>query len=734
MRPAEGVAQAVALWGGRVLATGSDAEIAPLIGPDTRVIDLRGRLATPGLIDAHLHLLPYGLGMLQVDARPKNAPTLDALLGLIKARAEALGPGKWVLARGYDQFKLDVKRHPWREELDRVAPDNPVHLVRTCGHISICNSKAFELAGITAATVAPPGGLIEVQNGQLTGMLAENGRDPIRKVLPAATDEELVGAIERAGQYLNSLGITSCMDAAVGMHSHFREIGAYFSAERSGRLPVRTSMCLLGDPGPKSIVPDCHRAGLVTGAGHDMLRVGPVKIFTDGSAGGRTAWMSQPYLGDDKTLGVSCQTDAVLDEYVLDYHRKGYQMAFHAIGDAAIEQVLRAYEKALAAMPDPDRRHRIEHCGFLTDDHIARMQAAGVYPAPQPVFIYDFGDLYYSVLGSGRPEASYPMRGWFNADLKPSASTDAPVCDANPFPNIYAMLTRKTHKGTVVGGQQALDHRRDAAGLHRIRRVRREGRDAQGPARAGPARRRRGVLARHDEGDAGGNSRGHVLRPHDPRRRGRVRPARRDALMGQHIATTTVIRNSDWIVAHEGGVGHVYRTGDVAFTGDALTHVGGPYTGAADREIDGRGFMVMPGLVNIHSHPASEPLNKGWNDEIGSPKLYNSSLYEIMPIFRPDAEGVKAAFRVALCEALMSGVTTLVDLSVAHDGWVDLMAESGIRGVLGPMYRDARWYTKNGYRGGIRVGRGRRTPRLGRPRSASSRRRSGIRAGASPAW
>ena len=113
-----------------------------------------------------------------------------------------------------------------------------------------------------------------MQNGQLTGMLAEYGRDPIRKVLPAATDEELVGAIERAGQYLNSFGITSCMDAAVGMHSHFREIGAYFAAERSGRLPVRTYMCLLGDPGPKSIVPDCHRAGLVTGAGHDMLRVG----------------------------------------------------------------------------------------------------------------------------------------------------------------------------------------------------------------------------------------------------------------------------------------------------------------------------------------------------------------------------------------------------------------------------------------------------------------------------
>jgi len=452
----EGTAEAVALWGGRVLATGSDADLAPLIGPGTKVVDLRGRLATPGLIDAHLHLLPYGLTMLEVDARPKSAPTLQALLALIKARAEALGPGQWVLARGYEESKLDVKRHPWREELDAAAPNNPVHLVRTCGHISICNSRAFELAGITAQTPAPPGGVIEVRNGKLTGLLAEYGRDPIRKVLPEASDEDLVSAIERAGNYLNTFGITSCMDAAVGMHSHFREIGAYFTAERSGRLPVRTSMCLLGDPGPKSIVPEAFRAGLVTGTGHDMLRVGPVKIFTDGSAGGRTAWMSQPYLGGDKTLGVSCQSDAVLDEFVMDYHRKGYQMAIHAIGDAAIEQVLSSYEKALAAAPDADRRHRIEHCGFLSNDHMARMKSAGVYPAPQPIFIYDFGDLYYSVVGTERADASYPMRGWFNAGLKPSASTDAPVCDADPFPNIYTMLTRKTGKGTVLGGQEAL--------------------------------------------------------------------------------------------------------------------------------------------------------------------------------------------------------------------------------------------------------------------------------------
>ena len=161
---------------------------------------------------------------------------------------------------------------------------------------------------------------------------------------------------------------------------------------------------------------------------------------------------------------------------------------------------------------------------------------------------------------------------------------------------------------------------------------------------------------------------------------------------------STVIRDAEWIVAFDRpSKAHVYTSGDVAFEGDRLLQVGGTYTGAAGREISGRGFLVMPGLVNIHSHPASEPLNKGWNDEIGSPKLYNSSLYEIMPLFRPDAAGVRAAFTVALCELLLSGVTTVVDLSLTRSDWVEQMAQSGMRGILAPMYRSARWFTENGH-------------------------------------
>ncbi|MBX9910479.1 MAG: amidohydrolase [Beijerinckiaceae bacterium] len=450
----EGYATAVALWAGKVLATGSAAELEPLIGPGTRVIDLAGRMATPGLYEAHLHLLPLGLTMKELDIRPRFVRTLDGLLDMIKAAAAKAKPGEWILARGYDHFELDVKRHPHRTELDRAAPHNPVYIVRACGHLSVANSLALSLAGVDESTPVPPGGAIEQVNGTLTGLMAENGRDPIKKVIPDPTDEELVAAIERAGLYCNQFGITSVMDAAVGMRSQYREVAAYRTAKRTGRLPVRTNMCLLG--GHNGIVSQAYADGLVTGAGDAWLSVGPVKIFTDGSAGGRTAAMSEPYLGEPETNGIFCLEDSEMDTLTRDYHAMGYQLAVHAIGDAAIEQTLNAMEKALHDHPDPKRRHRIEHCGFNTKEQIARMVRLGIEPVPQPIFHYDFGDLYLAVLEPERVHPAYPMRDWIAAGLKPAASSDAPVCDANIWPNIYTMLTRKTARGTVIGPDQTL--------------------------------------------------------------------------------------------------------------------------------------------------------------------------------------------------------------------------------------------------------------------------------------
>ncbi len=451
----EGTVEALAIWQGKVLATGTKEQIWSLKGSNTRLIALKGRFATPGLNDAHLHLISVGLTLKWIDATPQAAPTLQSLLDAIRDKAASVPQGTWIRARGYDQTKLDVGRHPHKSELDAVAPNNPVMLVRACGHVSIFNSKAFELAGIDENSPVPEGGLIEQKNGVLTGMVAENAQGVVRKAIPKATTEEMIEAIEAAGELLLSYGITSVMDAAVGQVAGFDEIRAYNLAKLEKRLPVRTWLVLLGDPG-SSIVEECYKAGLVSGVGDDMLTVGAVKIFLDGSAGGRTAWMSKPYLGDDNNIGVQILPDAELEALVLDAHKKGYQLACHAIGDAAIGQLITAYEKALAAYPDPDRRHRIEHCGFSTAEQHGRMKKAGIYPCPQQVFIYDFGDAYISVLGEERALSSYPLKTWKELGFKPATGSDAPVCHPNPYPNIYSMLTRETGKGTVMDARECV--------------------------------------------------------------------------------------------------------------------------------------------------------------------------------------------------------------------------------------------------------------------------------------
>ena len=449
-------ARAIAMGRGVVLRTGDEDDVAPLIGPDTRVIELAGRFATPGLNDAHMHLIPYGTGMTEVDLRPKAAPTLATLLDALRVRAESLPKGEWVIGRGYDHSRLDTGRHPFREELDQAVPDHPVYIVRTDGHLAVANSRALALAGITEDTPSPPGGLIERQNGRLTGMVAETGREPLMKVLPEASVEALVQSIERGGADLLSRGITSVMEAAVGIRDGWTEMEAYQEAHATGRLPVRVYATLMGDK-TRSILPQSAAAGLVSGTGDDRLRIGPVKIFTDGSAGGRTAAMTQPYLGghpDDR--GLLCLSDEEVADMVMAGHEAGYRFAIHAIGDAAIEQVLNAYEAALTAHPDPNRRHRIEHCGWLRPDQMARMKAMHVLPAPQPAFLYYFGDLYITLTGEERAAASHPMRTWIDAGLNPSASTDCPVVEIDPFANLYTMVTRKTSAGTVLGADHCL--------------------------------------------------------------------------------------------------------------------------------------------------------------------------------------------------------------------------------------------------------------------------------------
>ncbi len=455
-----GCVEALAISGKRVLAAGRASDIEALIEPSSRVIDLGGRLALPGICDAHMHLLPLGLAQRELDLRPEVAPDMDALLARLRARARAAAPGEWIFGRGYDHFLIPERRHPTRDELDAAAPDNPVYLKRCCGHMGVANSRALALAGIGDDTPDPDGGHIDRDaDGRPTGLLQERAQAPVFDAMPAPDEDALVQAIEDGGRLLIERGITAAMDAGVGMRAGIAEYDAYARAQREGRLPVRAYLCFVGGPGGSA--DDAHARGLVTGRGDARLKAGPVKLFTDGSAGGRTAAMREPYLGDgadgDGGRGILCFGDDELAELARDYHAKGFQLAVHAIGDAAIDQTLAAVRGALAAAPDGERRHRIEHCGFIQPDQIEEMKRLGMIPVPQPVFMRQFGDAYLDVLGEARPAAAYPMARWIRAGLHPAASTDAPVSDFDPFLNLHAAVTRRTAGGRVLGADERIE-------------------------------------------------------------------------------------------------------------------------------------------------------------------------------------------------------------------------------------------------------------------------------------
>ncbi len=451
---AQGFTDAVAVKDGRVVALGADALAAA--GSGTRRVDLGGRVAIPALNEAHMHLLPYGLGLSQVNLRAEEVRTLDEVLRRIRVAAQAAPKGAWVLGRGYDHGELDVQRQPTAQELDSAAPDNPVFIVRTCGHVGVANSAAMKLAGVGHNTPNPEGGVIVRRNGALTGEFQERAMRLVRDVMPAPDQARMVDAIGAASDHLASLGFASATDMNVGMTAGMAEVAAYDAAKATGRLPLRMWQVLAGNP--EGIAQAAWAAGMRPMQGDDSLRWGAVKVFADGSAGGLTAAFFDPYVeAVGGGTGVFTFPDEKIHALLKLYHEQGWQLDIHAIGDAAIEQVLVGMENAdSAAHPFAGRRHRIEHCGFLTRDQRRRMKARGILPVPQPTFMYEFGDLYVRNLGHERSDRAYPMKTWLEEGHHPAASSDCPVCTVDPFINLFTMVTRATNKGTVLGPEERL--------------------------------------------------------------------------------------------------------------------------------------------------------------------------------------------------------------------------------------------------------------------------------------
>jgi predicted amidohydrolase YtcJ len=450
-----GFAEAIAIRGGRVLAVGSAEDVAAA-APDAKRVALDGRAVIPAFNEAHMHLLPYGLGLAQVNLRAEEVRSLDEVLRRLRAVARAAPKGAWVLGRGYDHAELDIARHPTAAELDSAAPDNPVFIVRTCGHMGVANSAAMKLAGVGHNTPDPEGGVIERRGGALTGLFQERAMRLVRDIIPAPSVAEMVDAIERACTKLASYGFASATDMNVGMVAGMAEVEAYQAALAADRLPLRMWQVLAGNP--EGIAQKAWEAGLRPARGNDRLCFGAVKVFADGSAGGLTAAFFEPYLASaGGGTGVFTFPDEKIHALLKLYHEQGWQLDIHAIGDAAIEQVLLGMEAAESpAHPFAGRRHRIEHCGFVSRDQMRRMKARGILPVPQPVFMYEFGDTYIRNLGRARSEHAYPMRTWLEEGHHPAASSDCPVSTVDPYANLFTMLTRKTNRGTVMGAEEAL--------------------------------------------------------------------------------------------------------------------------------------------------------------------------------------------------------------------------------------------------------------------------------------
>ena len=441
----------VAVLNGRIAFAGSEEAARGAIGPETRVVDLEGRALLPGFNDNHNHPMSFGQALSEIDASPMAAPTLAALQSAFREAANrSERPVDWLVARGYDDTRLDIHRHPTRYELDEATGGRPAILVRTCGHLCVANSAALSLAGVNGQTPDPVGGKIDRDDsGEPIGLLRETAQKLVRDLIPEPTVDQIKEHLRLAGRRFLSYGITSVGEAAISKSS---QLAAYQELARDGELPIRTFTMMLIDDTLESMT----ALGLKTGFGDDWLRIGPAKVFQDGSGGGRTAAMTVDYRNDPGNRGITIYDQPGLNERFTRANAAGFQMAAHAIGDLAITMILDAYETALTAHPRADARPRIEHCGMCTPEHLARMRRLGVIAIPQPSFIYYLGDSYIENFTPEQLSLSYPGRSWFDHGIVAAGSSDVPVVSADPFVNLRSAVTRLTQDGQKMGPEQGV--------------------------------------------------------------------------------------------------------------------------------------------------------------------------------------------------------------------------------------------------------------------------------------
>jgi hypothetical protein len=441
---------AVGIHEDRIAWVGQRANAADDFAGSYREVDLGGSTVVPGFIDAHHHIMTLGFWMSQVDCSYPAVGSIDQIVRAVAEKVATTPAGEWVLGRGYDDNKLAERRHLTRHDLDRISPNNPVMIRNISGHMSVVNSLALKQAAISRDTADPFGGHIDLDSaGEPTGLLQETAQELLGVPFLPSDKTLLREYLKTAGQAYLAAGVTSGHEAGIFGPSEFSVLQ---EAWADHTLALRTYM-MIRNPFLESL----EGVGMYTGFGDDRLRVGSIKIVSDGSLIGRTAAVCSPYEhAQEDDLGLAMFTQDELDDLVWRGHRAGWQMAIHAIGDRAIDMCLNAFDAAQQRQPRSDARHRIEHCGVMRRDIIERMARMNVIPVGQPPFISEFGDGFLEHLGRERAQLTYPLRSLLNAGLPACGSSDSPVSSYQPLIGIQAAVTERTNGGVPFAPAEAL--------------------------------------------------------------------------------------------------------------------------------------------------------------------------------------------------------------------------------------------------------------------------------------
>ena len=435
MDPGRPRARAVAVAGGRVVGV-YDGQ------PDVtakNVIDLRGLTLIPGFHDAHNHMVGFGLSLTEIDLR---VDTLEELYARVAAKAATVPAGEWIIGAGYDQTKTGA--HPHRDALDAIAPGHRVWLKHTSSHLCVVNTLILDDLGIGETAPDVDGGRVATDaGGRPTGLLEERAQQLVGDLTRPYPLSTLTEAVAAAGERYLAEGITSVTEAGVGggwIGQSPVELAAYVAARDQDRLHLRAELMVVSDAfhalgaHPSDGIETGIDLGLRTGFGDDWLRLGPMKIFTDGSLVGRTAAMSAPFDGEPGGNSGYLQADAgYLTGMIIAAHRAGWRVAAHAIGDRAIDLALDAFATAADLYPRTDPRHRIEHFAAARPDQVARAAELGVIPVGQGRFASELGDGMLAAVGRERAGWLYRQRSLLEGrpchprQLRPPGSVRRPA-------------------------------------------------------------------------------------------------------------------------------------------------------------------------------------------------------------------------------------------------------------------------------------------------------------------